>query len=537
MTLSFLTLPAGATDPLAVMNETTILFTHDLHSHFLPVEDEEGGQSGGYARLKTAIDQEKELHPDALVLDAGDFSIGTLFQTLYTTQAAELRTMAAMGYDAVTMGNHEFDHKGIGFAQMLNAAVESGDPLPGMVCANYRPAAAAQEHSFVQQAMDNYGVQETMLLQRGGVTYGIFGLMGVDSDDCAPTSGFELEDPAAAAKRCVAQLKEQGAEFIICLSHSGTDSDPQKSEDEQLAKNVEGIDVIVSGHTHTTLCQPTVVNGTYIVSAGNYGENLGSITLQRISDGSLYLAGIGLKIFRNVQHPQDYRNHGSGQQIRQSILHSSVLIHFKISENTVIEFSLIQSRLQIDQNLTVFPFQVGAGAEDRRPGNTEMGKQKLPEIFIQEFTLGVQQLHAHISQAQALHPGTGIHLRFQGNQGAFSRNHRMTETSCHIVSIPCRTCGRIRYTAGCQDHPTAGKNLIGGFYAGDPIFVSQDLLHTLVKHPNPMLSQLTLQALQDRSGPVCYREHSVPPFCFQLAAILFKKGFDLLRGKGIHGAI
>ena len=285
-----LALPAFAADPLAVTGETTILFTHDLHSHFLPIEGADGSQSGGYARLKTVIDREKEQHPDALLLDAGDFSIGMLFQTLYTTQASELRTMGAMGFDATTTGNHEFDHKGTGFGQMLNAAVSSGDVLPAMVCANYKPAAGHPDGAFVQQAMDNYGITETMLLERGGVTYGIFGLMGLDSDECAPTSGFALEDPAAAAKRCVAALEAQGAEFIICLSHSGTDSVAEKSEDEILAKKVSGIDVIVSGHTHTRLDEPIVVNGTYIVSSDQYSEYLGSITLERISDGSLRLA-------------------------------------------------------------------------------------------------------------------------------------------------------------------------------------------------------------------------------------------------------
>ena len=258
---------------------TTILFTHDLHSHFLPQMAEGGGESGGYARLKTAIDAEKEQYPDALLLDGGDFSIGSLVQTLYTTQAAELRTMGAMGYDAATIGNHEFDHSGVGFARMLNAAVDSGDTLPALLEANYRPAADNPDKALIQQAMDNYGIQETMLLERGGVTYGIFGLMGEDSDDCAPASGFALEDAAQAAERCVASLKEQGAQFIICLSHSGTNGDPKHSEDELLAKAVDGIDVILSGHTHSTLTEPLEVNGTYIVSAGPYCRNLGSLTL------------------------------------------------------------------------------------------------------------------------------------------------------------------------------------------------------------------------------------------------------------------
>lgn len=275
--VSLCTVTADANAPTYT---TTILFTHDLHSHFLPQAAEDGGESGGYARLKTAIDAEKEKYPDALLLDGGDFSIGSLVQTLYTTQAAELRTMGAMGYDAAAIGNHEFDHTGTGFAQMLNAAVESGDTLPALLEANYRPSDDNPDKALIQQAMEDYGVQETMLLERGGITYGIFGLMGVDSDDCAPTSGFALEDAAQAAERCVSSLKEQGAQFIICLSHSGTNGDPKLSEDELLAKAVDGIDVIVSGHTHSTLTEPIVVNDTYIVSAGPYCRNLGALTVE-----------------------------------------------------------------------------------------------------------------------------------------------------------------------------------------------------------------------------------------------------------------
>lgn len=259
--------------------ETTILFTHDLHSHFLPQDTEDGGQSGGYARLKTAIDREKARHPDALLLDGGDFSIGSLIQTLYVDEGAELRTMGALGYDVGTIGNHEFDHKGTGFAQMLRSAVSSGEALPKLVCANYRPADDNADKLDIQRAMASYGMSDYTLLERGGVTYGIFGIFGKDSHDCAPTSGFVLEDAAASAQRCVDALKEQGAQVIICLSHSGTSDKKKKSEDEQLAQKVSGIDVIVSGHTHTTLTEPIVVNDTYIVSCGPYCGNLGSLTL------------------------------------------------------------------------------------------------------------------------------------------------------------------------------------------------------------------------------------------------------------------
>lgn len=287
-------------------NVTTILFTHDLHSHFLPQSTAEGGESGGYARLKTVIDGERAMNPDALLVDGGDFSIGSLIQTLYTTQAAELRTMGAMGYDAVAIGNHEFDHKGTGFAEMLNSAkaaqqaavelllvdarpLEDMDAyrerfgpvipvLPTLLEANYAPADDNPDRAFIRSAMENYGVTDCVTLERGGVTYGLFGLMGVDSDECAPTSGFTRTDAAEAAKRCVETLKGEGAEIIVCLSHSGTGDSLASSEDEELAKAVDGIDVIVSGHTHSTLAEPLVVNDTYIVSSGPYCQNLGSLT-------------------------------------------------------------------------------------------------------------------------------------------------------------------------------------------------------------------------------------------------------------------
>ena len=263
----------------------TVLFTHDLHSHFLPQPDGRGGESGGYARLKTALDRERAAHPDALTVDGGDFSIGSLIQTLYTTQGAELRTMQALGYDAATVGNHEFDHTGTGFAAMLNAVVESGDGGPPLLMANYKPAGDNPDRLDIQRAMAAYGVQDCMTLERGGVTYGIFGLMGKDSHACAPASGFVLEDMADSARQCVEHLKEQGAEFIICLSHGGTNEKKKLSEDELLAEKVEGIDLIVSGHTHTTLAEPIAVNNTYIVSAGPYCENLGSITIEWTEGG------------------------------------------------------------------------------------------------------------------------------------------------------------------------------------------------------------------------------------------------------------
>ena len=283
-----LALPASASEQ---SQQATILFTHDLHSHLLPAVDENGGEYGGYARLMTLIRQQKEQYPDAILVDGGDFSMGSLFQTAYPTSAIELRMMGEMGYDATTLGNHEFDYLPKGFASMLNVA--SQYQTPAIVDANYWPG-SHEDAELVTEAMTNYGVKDYILLERGGIHYAIFGLVGYDSDACAPNSGMILEDPAEAARQTVDQAVADckatyGVEpIVIALSHSGT-SDDGKGEDYELAKAVQGIDLIISGHTHTTLHEPIQVNDTWIVSAGEYGRYLGVVQMERKSDGSAVL--------------------------------------------------------------------------------------------------------------------------------------------------------------------------------------------------------------------------------------------------------
>ena len=292
-----LCLPAMA-EKSAENTEVTVLFTHDLHSHLLPSNKDDGGQFGGYARLKTVIDQQKKLYPDAILVDGGDFSMGSLFQTSYATSAIELRMMGAMGYDATTFGNHEFDYLPRGLASMLNAAVNSGDALPAIVNSNYNPpregeAGYGEDAQLVREAFDNYGVAEYMILERGGVYYAIFGLVGADSDDCAPNSGMVRTDPAQTAQRIVDDANAYCREHygvspvVVCLSHSGTSGG--EGEDYELAQAVNGIHVIISGHTHTTLREAIEVNGTYIVSAGEYGKNLGVLRLDYDTDGTVSL--------------------------------------------------------------------------------------------------------------------------------------------------------------------------------------------------------------------------------------------------------
>ena len=256
----------------------TILFTHDMHDHILPMADEDGGEYGGFARLAALLKQERAAAEYPVVtLDGGDFSMGTLYQTIFTTDAPELRLMGKLGIDVTTLGNHEFDFRASGLADMLNAAVASGDKLPAMVQVNYKPPESDTES---WDAWRNYGISDYTIVERDGLRVAVFGLMGEDADACAPMSGMEFEPIADAAERTVNYLEEyEKPDFIVCLSHTGTWSG--EGEDYELAKAVDGIDVIISGHTHTTLNEPIQVNDTLIVSCGEYVKNLGVVTIAK----------------------------------------------------------------------------------------------------------------------------------------------------------------------------------------------------------------------------------------------------------------
>ncbi len=294
--------------------EITILFTHDLHSHLLSAVDESGNSYGGFARLKTLVDEYRKEYPDAVFVDAGDFSMGTLYQTVYSEHALELRSLGALGCDVTTLGNHEYDYRPAGLAKMLNSAVASGDKLPELVLANYRPPLKGEDGynediQAVTDALANYGAEEKYtVIERGGVNFAFFGIFGIDAHACAPMSGMVLEDAVENAEEIVALIEQEVAEprVVVCLSHSGTVDETKKSEDEQLAMKVDGIDVIISGHTHTTLNSPKIANGTYIVSCGEYGKNLGMLRLDISSGDNELLEYELISVDSSVEEDKDF---------------------------------------------------------------------------------------------------------------------------------------------------------------------------------------------------------------------------------------
>lgn len=273
---------AEASDPGSIR----ILFTHDMHASLEPAKaaDKNGNLSeiGGFTRLYTAIKEARAASPDStLLVDAGDYTMGTLFQTVECTQSPELRLMGMMGYDAATVGNHEFDYTIDGFAKSLNAAAQSGEALPAYVISNIALPEGEPKADALREAMQNYGVKEYTVVEKSGCQIGIFGVLGEEAANLAPMSAPAVfEDVQETAKRMVQILKEQEkVDLIVCLSHSGTKEDVSESEDEQLAKAVPGIDVIISGHTHTILGSPIVAGNTIIVSSGSDSAYLGSLDI------------------------------------------------------------------------------------------------------------------------------------------------------------------------------------------------------------------------------------------------------------------
>lgn len=265
-----------------------VLFTHDTHSHlnsFDTIVDGKKQEVGGFARLKTMIDTQKKNNPDTLVLDAGDFSMGTLIQTVYTTEAAELRMLGYLGCDVTTLGNHEFDYRSSGLADMLKTAKNLEEKVPDLVVCNVDWDAMEEEgmtkgQKQIQTAFQTYGVKDYVVLQKGDVKIAVLGVFGKDSLECAPTCELKFKDPVEAASETVKEIqKHEDVDMIACVSHSGTWEDEDSSEDEILAKNVPDIDLIISGHTHTTLEEPIRHGDTYIVSCGEYGKNLGALSM------------------------------------------------------------------------------------------------------------------------------------------------------------------------------------------------------------------------------------------------------------------
>ena len=278
----------------------TIVHTNDLHSHFLgfspnieytPQTVGDDSTVGGWARIATVIAEiRKDRMKPVLVCDSGDFLMGSLFHLLTREQAYELRLMQEMGYDILTLGNHEFDLNPEGLASILESA--SGfDMCPPIVLSNLVFSEDSDKDDVLEDFYERGIIQPYRVLEKEGLRIGVFGLLGINAAEVAPFADpVSFGEPLEAARRVVQILREnERVDVVVCLSHSGLWEDAKKSEDEILAREVEGIDIILSGHTHTLLEVPIVINDTLIVQAGAYGKNVGVLDVV-LEEGRVYLA-------------------------------------------------------------------------------------------------------------------------------------------------------------------------------------------------------------------------------------------------------
>ena len=286
--------PAAAADGKKTF---TILHTNDLHSNFIgmapaldytPFTLNDDTTRGGFERLAALIAKRRAAREDqgpVLVLDAGDYSMGTAFAAATRETGGELQLLSLMGYDATTLGNHDFDLGPDGTAQSIAVAAASGR-VPAVVASNTDVSANDATLAGLQRLTRDGVLRRHIVIERGGIRFGIFGVLGKEAQFYTSGAGaVTFADPVETAREMVKLLREtERADVIIALSHGGLEKGPDgrftHGEDVSLPMAVPGIDVVIGGHSHTELREPIIVNGrTPVVQTGKYGENLGELVI------------------------------------------------------------------------------------------------------------------------------------------------------------------------------------------------------------------------------------------------------------------
>jgi 5'-nucleotidase len=316
--------------------QLVILHTNDEHSHLLgagPEQDDfpppttagTGAIKGGISRRSAVLTAQRAAAAAAgaatLTVSAGDNMMGTLTQ-IAVTAAPDFRLMGKtyLNYDVTTLGNHEFDYGPGALAGILQAAAASGDPIPAIVSTNihFSGKVGALDDTSLSALFDDGGNNPSAPIHRtlvvvtsNGLRVGFIGIMGADAAAVAPLKAPTYFSRAAGQTddnriASLAQLfddvqpwvdrlrRDQQVDLVVALSHGGLDPDPARqpfSEDYQIAKSVSGIDVIVSGHSHTQAATTVTNLGSgkkvFVQQAGRFGDNVGIISLTVLGDGTV----------------------------------------------------------------------------------------------------------------------------------------------------------------------------------------------------------------------------------------------------------
>jgi 5'-nucleotidase len=270
----------------------TILHTNDLHSRLIgyapesaysPLTVNDDKTVGGFARIAAIIKAEKENNTGTtLVLDAGDFLMGTLFPSLEKETGFQLRLMKTMGYDAIALGNHEYEFGPEWLASVINTSRLNGE-IPSLLASNAIFDKKDKKDDALEKLFSDNIIGRKLILTKDGIKIGIFSILGKDAVRVAPKAKpVTFAKQVSFSKKMVKELQNDKCDIIICLSHSGVTKEKNGEwggEDVELAKAVKGIDLIIGGHTHTKLDQPIMVNGIPIVQTGEFGQFVGRLSL------------------------------------------------------------------------------------------------------------------------------------------------------------------------------------------------------------------------------------------------------------------
>lgn len=269
-----------------------ILHTNDLHSRlqgyspesaYSPLTVNDDKTIGGFSRIAAIIKNEKDAGGAVtIVADAGDFLMGTLFQSLEASTGFQLSLMRRMGYDVVCLGNHEFDFGPDKLADIIGSSKAKGE-IPVVLCSNAVFNSRDKGDDKLEKLLAGNTLRKSFIMERNSIKFGFFSLLGKVADHDAPYAPpVTFAKQVSVAKKMVKELKASGCDIIICLSHSGIEKNKKgewDGEDVRLARAVPGINVILSGHTHTRLEKPLFVNGVTIVQTGEYGNYVGRLEM------------------------------------------------------------------------------------------------------------------------------------------------------------------------------------------------------------------------------------------------------------------
>ncbi|RLD65201.1 MAG: hypothetical protein DRI95_09265 [Bacteroidetes bacterium] len=279
---------------VSISQKLVILHTNDMHSmltgfgpelSYTPMSVNDDPTIGGFARLATLLKEEKAKLPNStLIVDAGDFLMGTIFHASEQEVGFQIPLMKKMGYDAITIGNHEFDYGPEALVKILNSSIKNG-AIPEIVASNLVFSETSKADDGLEKLIIEKIIKEYTIIEKNDLKLGIIGIVGEDADDVAPNAKpVTFAKQIKTVKKLTDKLKnEEKVDLVICISHSGFYPDEKKGgyegEDIKLAEKVKNLDVIISGHTHVKTEKAIKINNTIIVQTGAYAKNLGRLVL------------------------------------------------------------------------------------------------------------------------------------------------------------------------------------------------------------------------------------------------------------------